>query len=369
MRACPRSEGSGTLIPRVGLAPFLMSVPVRFPLATIFDVARHAGVSSSTVSHVVNGTRKVSADTTKRVEEAIAAVGYTPNAIARALAVSSTNSVGVAISALSNPYFNDIICAVERECSKLGLMVFLADTHDDPEYELSVVKALHQRRVDGIVLAPSAGPNNQALRYLEENRLPCVLVDRLVSRAFDRVGIQNKYAMGLVVEHLVGHGHKRIGFVPGHPGFATTLERIDGFRAALTLNGLPVDESLILPGSADVDRARTVTAELLARADRPTALAVGNNLSMIGAMRAIRAAGLRVPEDVAIIGFDDFEWADCFEPRLTVIAQPVQEIGRKAADLLARRISAGNDGDAADLEPRSVRLKPTLIIRNSCGCR
>jgi len=349
--------------------PFSTSVPVRFLLATIFDVARHAGVSSSTVSHVVNGTRKVSDDTTRRVREAIAAVGYTPNAIARALAVSSTDSVGVAISALSNPYFNDIIRAVEKECSRLGLMVFLADTHDDPEYELSVVKALHQRRVDGIVLAPSAGPDNRALKYLEEIKLPCVLVDRLISPAFDRVGIQNEYAMGLVVRHLAGHGHKRIGFVPGHPGFATTLERADGFRAALIEAGLPVDESLILPGSADVDGARAVTIELLARPDRPTALAVGNNQSMIGAMRAIRAVGLRVPEDVAIIGFDDFEWADCFEPRLTVIAQPVQEIGREAAALLTRRIAAGAGGEPADPEPRSVRLKPTLIVRASCGCR
>lgn len=336
-------------------------------MATIFDVARHAGVSSSTVSHVVNGTRKVSADTARRVEEAIVAVGYTPNAIARALAVSSTNSVGVAISALTNPYFSDIIHAVERECSKLGLMVFLADTHDDPDYELSVVKALHQRRVDGIILAPSAGPDNQALRYIEENKLPCVLVDRLTSKAFDRVGIRNKYAMGLVVEHLVGHGHERIGFVPGHPGFATTLERIEGFRSAMVENGLSVDERLILPGSADVEGAAVVTRELLSRPDRPTALAVGNNQSMIGAVRAIRSMGLRVPDDIALIGFDDFEWADCFEPRLTVIAQPVLEIGRKAADLLVRRIGAGNDGEM--MEPKSVRLKPTLIIRNSCGCR
>lgn len=337
-------------------------------MATIFDVARHAKVSSSTVSHVINGTRKVSTDTAKRVQEAIATVGYTPNAIARALAVSSTNSVGVALSALSNPYFNDIICAIERECSKLGLMVFLADTHDDPDYELSVVKALHQRRVDGIILAPSAGSNDRALRYLEENRLPCVLVDRLTSRAFDQVGIQNKYAMRLIVSHLVEHGHQRIGLVQGHPGFATTLERADGFRSSLAEHGLVADETLILPCSADVDQAMEVTRTLLARPDRPTALAVGNNQSMIGAMRAIRAIGLRVPEDIALVGFDDFEWADCFEPRLTVIAQPVQEIGRKAADLLARRIAAGNEEEAAHWKPQLIRLKPALIIRNSCGC-
>jgi len=336
-------------------------------VVTITDVARQAGVSSSTVSHVINGTRKVNDETAKRVNEAIAAVGYTPNAIARALAVSSTNSVGVAISALSNPYFNDIICAIERECSRLGLMVFLADTHDDPEYELDVVKALHQRRVDGIILAPAAGENNQALTYLERNQLPCVLVDRLTSKMFDRVGIQNRYAMGLIVAHLVEHGHKRIGCVSGHPGFATTIERVEGFRSAMVEHGLTADKDLITSGSANVEQAFHATAALLTRSPRPTALAVGNNLSMIGAMRAIRAAGLRVPGDIALIGFDDFEWADCFEPRLTVIAQPVQEIGRKAADLLARRIAAGEE-ERKGMKPQTIRLKPTLIVRNSCGC-
>ena len=331
-------------------------------MATIVDVARRAGVSVSTVSHVVNATRVVSPDTTRSVEQAIAAVGYTPNTIARSLARSATSSVGIAISAISNPYFSDIICAIERECSRLGLMVFLSDTHDDPALELQVVQALHQRRVDGIILAPSADPGQRALAYLEQTGVPCVLVDRLPSSRFDRVGVQNKSAMALLVGHLIGHGHERIGLIAGQPCFATTLERIEGYRAALRTHGLAWDDALVQAGNPTVASAAAATARLLALADPPTALATGNNLATVGAVQAIRAAGLRVPADLALAGFDDFEWASCFEPRLTVIAQPCQEIGRRAAALLVERIKR------ADARKRSIRLKPSLVIRNSCGC-
>ena len=154
-------------------------------VATIADVARHAGVSMSTVSHVVNQTRKVDPATASVVERAIAEIGYTPNTIARALARSATGTVGIAISAISNPYFSDIICAIETECARLGLMVFLADTHDEPEQELRVLRALHQRRVDGIILAPAADPDRKSLKYVLDNKIPCVLVDRLLSPLFD----------------------------------------------------------------------------------------------------------------------------------------------------------------------------------------
>ena len=331
-------------------------------MATIADVARHAGVSMSTVSHVVNQTRKVDPATAAIVERAIAEVGYTPNTIARSLARSASGTVGIAISAISNPYFSDIICAIETECARLGLMVFLADTQDDPGRELQVLKALHQRRVDGIILAPAAGPERASLKYVRDNKIPCVLVDRLLSPEFDQIGVQNKRAMTELVAHLIGHGHNRIGFVGGQPDFATTLERIDGYKAALKVHGLPVDPHLIRAGNPTVGAAAAATYELLSCAEPPTAIATGNNLANIGAMQAIRKAGLSVPKDLALVAFDDFEWADCFEPRLTAIAQPVQELGRRAASVLVERIR--NPG----AEHRTMRLKPTLIIRDSCGC-
>jgi LacI family transcriptional regulator len=336
-------------------------VPEETQLATITDVARQAGVSISTVSHVVNGTRRVDPGTASAVERAIAAVGYIPNTIARSLARSATGTVGIAISAIYNPYFSDIICAVEAECARLGLMVLLADTQDDAEQELRIVRALHQRRVDGIVLAPAAAPE-RAVAHILESRIPCVLIDRLVSRRLDQVGVQNRSAMRALVLHLIGHGHRRIGLIAGQPGFATTLERIDGFQSALRAHGLPLEPALVVAGNRTVAAAATATAGLLRLARPPTAIASGNNLATIGAMQAIRAAGLRVPRDIALGAFDDFEWADCFEPRLTAIAQPVQELGRRAASLLVERIRHPGE------KRQTVRLKPRLVLRESCGC-
>jgi len=329
---------------------------------TIADVARLARVSPSTVSHVLNETRYVRPETIQAVRAAIAETGYTPNTLARSLARSATNSVGIAISAISNPYFSDIIRAVESECARLGMTVFLADTIDVPQRELEVVQALHQRRVDGIILAPCSDSSRSALAYLRDNKIPTVLVDRLASSDFDQVGVQNAKSVEQLIEHLADHGHRRIGMVPGQPGLATTLERLDGFRKAVRRRGLDTDPSLIAPGSLDVEAAAQSTAALMGRPQPPTALVAGNNLATIGVMRGLRRLQLAVPREVALVGVDDFEWADCFEPHLTVIAQPCLEIGRRAAKMLVERIKH------SDAKPTTVRLKTTLIIRNSCGC-
>ena len=331
-------------------------------MATIVDVARRAGVSMSTVSHVVNRTRRVNPETMSLVEEAIAFVGFRPNALARSLKRASTDSVGIAISAVTNPYFSDIIGAIETECWRLGLMVFLSDTRDEPAQELRVVQALHERRVDGIILAPCSEPQNLAIAYMDEHHIPYVLVDRLIANQVDQVGVNNKSSVQVLIEHLVSHGHKRIGYVMGPLGFATSRERLKGYRSALKAAGIEYDPALVTQPSNRADSAASATGELFGLPRPPTAIAAGNNLALIGAMHALRERGLRVPDDVALVGFDDFEWADYFEPRLTVIAQPCQAIGREAASLLVERI--------ADVggKRRTVRLKTQLIVRTSCGC-
>ncbi len=329
-------------------------------MATIVEVARRAGVSVSTVSHVVNRTRHVSPATARLVNEAIDQVGYLPNTLARSLKRASTSSVGLAISAISNPYFSDIICALEAECARLGLMVFLSDTQDDEDSELAVVQALHQRRVDGVILAPSAAPR-RTLDYLAKNRLPCVLIDRLSDDRFDQVGVENISAMRSLIDHVASFGHRRIGFVAGQPGFATTLERIEGFRVALAAHGIDFVPHYVVTGSATTASATASTHALLSLPVPPTALVTGNNLATIGAVRAIRERGMSVPSDLSVVGFDDFEWADCFEPRLTLIAQPCVEIARQAATLLAERIAS------SERRPQTVRLEPTLRLRASCA--
>jgi len=330
-------------------------------VATIVDVARKAGVSVSTVSHVLNGTRRVAPGTARAVQAAIDAFGYRPNLMARSLKAASTRSVGIAISSISNPYFSDIICAIETECARLGLMVFLSDTEDDPARELEVVQALHQRRVDGVILAPSPDPERRVLKYLREARLPCVLVDRMPDTDFDQVGVNNREAMRRLVEHVAGRGHERIGYVGGHPGFETTLERIEGYRDALRGRGIAADQRLLVTGSGTTASATVAAERLLALPDPPTALVGGNNLATIGVMKAVRGRSLRVPKDISVVGFDDFEWADCFEPRLTLVAQPCAEIGRRAAFLLMERIAAPQGAR------RTIRLEAAIVERESCG--
>ena len=326
------------------------------------DVARRARVSTSTVSHVLNGTRKVSPETVDAVQQAVRELGYIPNTLARSLARSRSHTIGVAISALSNHYFSETVHAIETECARHGIMMLFVDTHDDPVQELHVVKALHHRRVDGILLAPSSDPQQAALEYLQANAIPTVLVDRMASDSFDQVGVENLQSTRELVAHLIGHGHRRIGMIAGHRGFSTTEERIEGYLQALADAGMAFDDTLLVNGESNSESARRAAQQLLGLSAPPSAIMAANNLMTIGAMHALRDAKIAVPEQIALVGFDDFDWADFFLPRLSVIAQPVQALGERAVQLLLQRIDSPEG-------PRQVqRLSATLRIRNSCGC-
>ena len=246
------------------------------------------------MSHVINGTRHVSETTTARtVHATIDALGYRPNAVARSLARASTNAVGVVMAMSSNRYFTDIVCAVERACRELGQVVLLVDSRDDPTVELEAVRELHQRRVDGIVLAPAVDPERRTLRYLVEQRLPCVVVDRVIDAELDQVGVTND---GI---------DARAGGVPDRPGAPARraswaaspglshLDRPSGGAIASRSRGggIPVDESLIEPGNASADAAALAAGRLLRLDPRPSAIVAGNNLSMIGTMRGGAVGG------------------------------------------------------------------------------
>lgn len=329
-------------------------------MTSIAEVAKIAGVSVSTVSHVLNKTRYVSPEKARRVAEVIESLGYTPNTIARSLKLSSSSTVGLAISAISNPYFSDIICAVEAECSRRDLTVFLCDTQDDPDRELAVIRRLHQRRVDGVIIAPSPDPK-RSLDYLISKNVPCVLVDRLADARFDQVGVDNETAVKALVDHAVQAGHRRIGFVLGQPGFITTAQRRQAFQKAMAAHGLDFPESYVSFGNISTADAAASAHQLISLSSPPTALIAGNNLAMIGIMRATRERNMQVPRDISILGIDDFEWADYFEPRLTLVAQPCNDIGQQAANLLINRIA--DPGGAR----QTLQLEPSLKIRGSCG--
>ena len=188
-----------------------------------------------------------------------------------------------------------------------------------------------------------------------------MLVDRLSSPDHDQVGVENGVATLALVDHLLGLGHERIAFVSGKRGLTTTNERLDGYSAAMRAAGLRVNEDLFVVGNSASEPARLATHKLLSGSPRPTAVIGGNNLMTLGVMRAVQEAGLRVPDDIALVSFDDFEWADLFSPRLTTMAQPCFEIGRRAIELLIARIADPGR------PPETVRLHAELRVRESCG--
>jgi LacI family transcriptional regulator len=325
------------------------------------EVARLAGVSIATVSHVLNGTRVVREETREAVQAAIQRTGYTHNTLARALATQSTRSIGVVVSAISNPSLVEVLQGIEAALVRAGFMLLLADSHDEPADELSVVQSLHQRRVDGLIVAPSNEPS-RTIAYLAEREVPAVFVDRMVDDRFDQVGPDNTEPVAELVAHLAANGHRRIAFVRGRAGLSTTIERDRGYRLGMSRCGLPVIDELVVDGDSEQYAGCKAMHALLALETRPTAVVVGNNSMTIGSVRAIREAGLRVPDDIALVAFDDFAWAEDFSPRLTVMAQPTREIGAAAVEMLMKRLGGSSH------EPRSERLAPTLVHRDSCGC-
>ncbi|MFD5856666.1 LacI family DNA-binding transcriptional regulator [Streptomyces chartreusis] len=336
-------------------------------MATMADVARRAGVSVATVSHVLNETRPVLPPTRQAVLDAMEELGYTPNTLARSLVTSRTRSIGLAVSAISNPYFTEILQGVEAAALEHGYSLLIADPHDDPVHERKVVQLLHERRVDGMIVAPSADPR-ELLAYLGRHKVPAVLLDRVVdapaggSTGFDQVCADSTEPMARLVTHLADLGHRRIGLVAGLPGLSTTSERLTGYRDGLAAAGLAHDEELVVHGNSESPGAEQATTALLSLTSPPTALVTANNAMTMGALRSLRDHGLSVPDDIALCCFDDFAWADLFSPRLTVIAQPSRDIGAQAVSVLLDRLAA------PDRPARTVRLPCTFVHRTSCGC-
>ncbi|MGU3501738.1 LacI family DNA-binding transcriptional regulator [Mycobacterium sp. C31M] len=326
------------------------------------DVARLAGVSASTVSHVLNGTRKVNDATRLRVEAAIEQTGYRRNGVARSLAAGRTHTIGLSISALTNPYFGSLVHAVERALSDAGYVLIVGDSHDDVTSEQRVTGSLLDRQVDGMIVAPAAGSERSTLPEITRTGTPLVLIDRGVDIGCDQVGPENFESSRSLTEHLIDQGHRRIGVIRGLAGISSTIERFDGFCAALADRGITLDPALVVDGDSNTDVAEREVHALMSRPDRPAALVSLNNAMTIGTLKAVQRLDLSIPRDVAFACYDDFEWSDLFEPRLTAAAQDVETIGATAVDLLLRRIH-GNQG-----APQQIRVPTTFHHRNSCGC-
>lgn len=331
-------------------------------MITMSDVARYANVSTTTVSHVINSTRHVNPETRRRVDQAIAELGYRRDAVAGALAGGRSLTVGFAISGLSNPYFGPLLQSIEQHCAAAGYVLLLGDTHDEPEREHRVISSLLERRPDGLLVAPSPGFLTRTAPLLADMARPLVLVDRTAELEYDQVFSESRTSARQLMAHLLEHGHRRIGIIAGMPGLSSTVERLDGCLDALREHGHIPDPRMVLRGDSDAVITEQVVSDLLSTDDPPTALVVLNNAMTIGAVRAIRRSGLSIPDDVALAVYDDFEWSDLFQPSLTAIAQDLTEVGRQAVQRLIARIN----GDTS--RPRRQAIDTRFHRRSSCGC-
>ncbi|HEX3780816.1 MAG TPA: LacI family DNA-binding transcriptional regulator [Pseudonocardiaceae bacterium] len=329
------------------------------------EVARLAGVSTTTVSHVLNKTRRVAPETEELVLEVIARTGYRHNLAARALATQSTDTIGVAMSVVTNPYFAELIRDVERLLRRAGYTMVVADTNDDPVVEADVINHLLSRRVSGLIVSPLEGDAELtgALATMLDDGFPLLFLDRRSPLPGDQVYSECVDATYHLTAHLAAQGHRRIGFVRGSLNSMSAHDRLAGYRKAVVELGLDDDPRLVIPGESDERVTEQRVVAHLTTVDRPaTALVVSNNQMTLGTMRALRQCRLRVATDIALICYDDFEWADLFDPRITAMAQDAATLAATAVDLLLGRIKN------PDRPPRSVAVPPEFHHRDSCGC-
>jgi LacI family transcriptional regulator, galactose operon repressor len=331
-------------------------------VATIIDVARLAGVSTSTVSHVVNATRPVSSATRRKVMAAIEQTGYQQDAVARAMRRARTDSIGLIVSDVAQPVFAEMTRGIAQEATAAGLTLLLANSSEDAEVQARSVQVLTARRVDGLIVAPVGGSDPAELEALTE-ATPLVLMDRLGRAAIDQVGVENVRPMHDLVTHLIGHGHRRIALAAGDLRVATVAERRHGYAAALDEAGIVIDERYVLTGSGLAEDTRGLVRELLEQPDPPTAFVAASTESAVGVLEAAQDRGLEPPRDFAFAAFDGFPHADLFRPRVTTVTQPAFDIGATTMQLLLDRL-AGRGSP----HPRTIRLEPRITYRDSCGC-
>ena len=329
-------------------------------MATIVDVASLAGVSTSTVSHVLNATRHVEPATKARVISAVQATGYRRDVLARSMRRSRTDSIGLVVSDAGEPAFADMVHGVEEAAAQHGLSLLLANSAEDPDRERAAVEALLDRRVDGLIIARAAGSSAGLLERIREEKKPLVLLDRLSDLDVDQVGVNNQSSMASLVEHLTVRGHQRILLVSGDLRVSSLRERHDSFHTAMLTRGLTVTADLLCEGTvtaaATFDSVKTL---LRTSQERPTAVLACSTLLAAGALRAVQHEGMRVPETIAFATFDGFTYSDLFEPRITTVRQPAFQLGESAVSMLMRRL------DTPTAPTQILRLDAEIEFRRS----
>jgi LacI family transcriptional regulator len=327
------------------------------------DVAERAGLSVSTVSHVINNTRAVSDESRQRVTQAMEELGYKPNALARSLRRQKSNTLGMIVPDSANPFFAEVARAIEDASFAQNYSVILCNSEGDLEKQQAYTNVLIENRVAGILFV-AAGVSTELVNDLSRRRVPLIVVDREVPGVeVDTVMTHHAQGGCLATRHLIDLGHRRIACIAGNSEVSPSAERLTGYRQTLEENGLAYNEALVVKGDFQYESGYQATSYLLTLQARPTAVFACNDLMAVGCISAACELGLRVPDDLSVVGFDDVRLASFTNPPLTTVAQPKVKIGAVATKMLLERL---NDLDAP---PCFERLDTQLRIRQSTAVR
>lgn len=350
----------------------------RVSMVTIPDVARQSGVSTATAARALGGYGSVSPATHRRVVAAASALGYRPNSVARSMITGTTHTLGVVLADIENPFFYRALRGITDTARSRGYDVVLANTDEDAQIERKALTTLAERRVDGLIICPANGEDRSHLSDVIDSGLPVVLLDRQVAGLdVDMVGLDNRQAAAEATRLLIEHGHSRIAIVTGgppsilsklrRPGMrgvqnisVTTLgARAAGYRDAIISAGIEMRPEYLSASGFHRDDAAAATRAFMELSRPPTAVLAFDSILTLGVLLALGETHLRCPDDVSVLGFDDAEWAEVVSPPLSVVRQPVYEIGAKACELLLDRVKGRGR------RPSQHRLRGHLIARGS----
>lgn len=346
----------------------------RFPgavgRATISDVAVAAGVSKATVSKYLsgNGAYYVAEQTRERISQAILDLEFQPNAIAQQLSLRRSHTIGIIVASITNPFYPELIAGVEEVIGSSDYTVLLGSTDDRPTQEADLVRSMMQRRVDGLIMASVTMADREVAR-LSTSGVDVVLASRGLGRELvDTVGVDNHHGARLAVEHLLEHGHRRIAHLAGPQNIVPFHRRQDGYIAALADAGIAGDQSLVVP-SAQTQDIEPAIERMLASPAPPTGLFVASDRRAIEVLEQCASLGIKVPEDLAVVGFDNVWVGRLPGVGLTTVDSLAREVGREAARLLLDRLQIRHsEPDSLSHPPQTFTLRPQLIVRHTCGC-
>lgn len=326
---------------------------------TIKDIAKEAGVSVTTVSRVLNDKPDVNIETKKKIKKIIDKMGYNPNGVARGLVLNKTNTIGLIVPDISNPFFPEVARGVEHTAKRQGYSVILCDTDNNRDEERQAINLLRNKRVDGIVIFLSLS-DKELLKELEQGVLPVVqIADNISSYKISSVSIDNIKSAVTATEHLIQLGHKKIGHITGDLKTSSAKNRLLGFKRAILSADLRYNEKWVLEGDYSRESGFKQMLKILSLDDKPTSIFTSNDLMALGAYEAILDNGLNIPEDISVIGHDNINISKLIRPGLTTIHQPKYSTGELAAQILINEIKGKTNKKEAKI------LDTRLVIRNS----